>query len=252
MIQTVWIVNAVLQTAVLALVLWKRAWRQHPAFTFYIAYSCLQTPVLMWASLAGWPVYVRAAVIGRLIELPIMIAVLLEVSAAVFKPYSTLPKGALRWFMGSLGAVVAITLALAVLYPAATSNESLRIVLVVNRSAALVFCGAFGFIALFSSYFGIPWHYRTYGIGLGFLLFLLVDIVAASVAVMYPTMNEILLVVPMLAFTLAASTWLVYFAKPQTSRAAPTWEQLWQLREIVRSMRTGVVYAGRQFASRQN
>lgn len=252
MIQLVWVVNAILQTGVLALVLWKRAWRQHPAFTVYIAYSCLQTPMLMWVSLMARPIYFRVDSVGRLIELPIMVAVLLEVSAAVFKPYSSLPRGALRWFMGCLGAVVLITLVLALFCPGASSNYWLNIIKVINRSAALVFCGAFGFIALFSSYFGIPWHYRTYGIGLGFLLFLSVDIVAASIAVMYPAMNDVLLLVPMIAFSMAACTWLVYFAKPQTARVAPTWEQLYQLREMVRGMRTSVIYAGHQFASKQD
>ena len=163
-----------------------------------------------------------------------MIAVLIEVFARVFRPYTTLPKGTLRWFRLTFGALILLTTAAAVLFPGSDPGSIINTVMVMNRSASIIFSGAFGFTALFSSYFGIPWQTRTYGIGVGFLLFMAVDLFTASLGAIYGfgAYTSLNLVV-MLGYTLALVTWIIYFAKPDKSSRTPTLEELKRLRRAV-------------------
>ena len=234
MVQWIWTINAILQTGVLALVLWKRGWRQHPAFTIYIAYCACKTPALMWIALFSPHSYFVANSIGRSFGFPLMTAVLVEVFAAVFKPYSTLPKGTLGWYKASILALVFSAALLAIQSPPSDGDGFVGVVMMLNRSVSIMFCGAFSLTALFSSYFGIPWQTRTYGIGVGFLLFMSVDMFTGSLAAMYgPAIKDALQGVSMLGYSLAVITWIIYFAKPDIRSCTPTLEQLKRLQKAL-------------------
>lgn len=143
-----------------------------------------------------------------------MVAVLAEVFARVFDPYWYLLRATVRWYIVSLGALLACSIGLVFLFPTTASAGLTATVVLLNRSAAILFCGAFGFMALFSSYFGLPWQHRTYGIGLGFLLFLGVDVIMATAITAYGIMpNTIWQEISMLAYSLATVTWLGYFSR---------------------------------------
>lgn len=230
----IWIINALLQWALLALILRKDGWRQHPAFAVYIAFFSCKTSLLMWVALFDRPLYFSINWGARLIGLPLTIAVLVEVFAGVFRPYSTLPKGTLRWFKIVFVALIILTVALAICFPGSTPGKVTNTVMVVNRSASLIFCGAFGFIALFSSYFGIPWRHRTYGIGVGFLLAISVDIIKASLGAAYGfAMFHALNAFAMIGYSVALTIWIIYFARPDAPSRTPTLEQLKRLQKAL-------------------
>lgn len=230
----IWIINALLQWGLLAVVLSKNRWRQYPAFAIYVAFCCCKTSLLIWVVQFERPLYFSVNWGTRLVVLPLMIAVLIEVFAKVFRPYSTLPKGTVRWFKSAFLALVLLTAVAAVCFPGPSPWALTNIVMVLNRSASIIFCGAFGFTALFSSYFGIPWQTRTYGIGVGFLLFMSVDLFTASLGAVYGFSTYLALnLVVMLGYSLALITWLIYFAKPDISFCTPTLEQLRQLRKAL-------------------
>ncbi len=170
----------------------------------------------------------------RIVSVPLMLAVLVEVFAAVFRPYSTLPKGTLRWFRGVLASLILLTAAAALCFPGSAPGDWMNTVMVLNRSASIIFCGAFGFTALFSSYFGIPWQHRTYGIGVGFLLFMSVDIFTSSLSATYGYAISVALnAIIMLGYSLALTTWIIYFARPETPSRIPTLEQLKRLQKAL-------------------
>jgi ABC-type transport system involved in multi-copper enzyme maturation permease subunit len=172
-----------------------------------------------------------------------MIAVLLEVFSAVFRPYSTLPEGTLRWFKITFGSLLLVTAVTAIYLPGPAPGSFVNTVMVVNRSASLIFCGAFSFTALFSSYYGIPWQSRTYGIGVGFLIYMSVDLFVASLSVMYGSAAaNALRSVSMLGYSLSLIVWLNYFAKPEISPLTPSLEQL-------KSLRTALDYPARKAES---
>jgi hypothetical protein len=98
----------------------------------------------------------------------------------------------------------------------------------------LIFCGAFAFTALVSSYFGIPWQTRVFGIGVGFLLFTSVDIFVSSLNAGYGlTIVRSLNLISMLSFTLALITWLTYFSLPDVQSKKPTLEQMRRLQKAL-------------------
>ncbi len=231
---SIWTINAVLQWGLLALVLRKNSWRQHPAFAVYVAFCCCKTSLLLWVGLFARPLYFSINWGSRLIILPLMIAVLVEVFAAVFRPYSTLPNGTLRWFRVAFFSLVLLTAAAAFRFPGSAPGNWVNTVMVLNRSAAIIFGGSFGVTALFSSYFGIPWQPRTYGIGIGFLLFMSVDLFTSSLAALYGFgVGLAISKVAMLGYTLALITWLIYFFRPDIPFRTPTLEQLQRLQKAL-------------------
>ncbi len=231
---SIWTINALLQWGLLALVLRKSAWRQHPAFAIYIAFCACKTSALIWVQLFAQRSYSSLNWGMRLIGLPLMIAVLVEVFAAVFRPYSTLPAGTLRGFRIAFASLFLLTSAAAFFFPGSSPGNLINTVMVLNRSASIIFCGSFGVTALFSSYYGIPWQTRTYGIGAGFLLFMSVDLFTSSLASLYGfEMGIAMCSVAMLGYTLALVTWIVYFARPDTPFRSLTLEELQSIRKAL-------------------
>jgi len=226
----IWILNALLQWVLVAVVFWKNRWRQHAAFAIYIAYCACKTSLLIWLGLYHRASYLYVNWGLRLMGLPLMIAVLLEVFARVFRPYSTLPKGTLLKFKIALGILVLLTACAAFYFPGTEHRSLWSAILVANRSASIIFCGAFAFTAIASYYFGIPWQTRTYGIGAGFLLFMSVDLFTSSLMASYGTLAvRSLDSLSMFAYTLALITWVTYFAKPDVALHTPTLEEMMRL-----------------------
>jgi hypothetical protein len=243
---SIWIFNSLLQWVLLAMVLRKDRWRHHAAFAIYIAFCSCKTSLLMGISVY-WPhLYFSINWGARLVSVPLMMAVLVEVFAAVFRPYTTLPPGTLRWFKIALGVLVAVTACAAIYYPGATPGNARNTIYLLNRSAAFIFCGAFGFTALVSSYFGIPWRTRTYGIGLGFLLFMSVDLFTSSFTAGYgEAAVRALVTVALLSYTLALVTWLIYFAIPDVNCNNPTFEQMQRMQRALDSAGRKVECSGK-------
>jgi len=232
-LRSIWVINALLQWVLLALILRKSCWRQHPAFLAYIGFCSCKTSTLIWVDLFERSWYFPINWATRFIGVALMIPVLIEVFAAVFRPYSTLPKGTLRWFKISFAALILLTTAAALYFPGPAPG-SFNTLMVFSRSATIIFCGAFGFTALFSSYFGIPWHHRTYGIGMGFLLFMSVGLFTDSLAAGYGlAIHDALREISILSYTLALVTWLIYFFRPDIPSRIPTFEQLQRLQKAL-------------------
>jgi len=233
----IWLLNSLLQWALVAMVLRKDLWRKHTAFAIYIVFCSCKTTLLMWIAVYHQPLYYSTNWGARLVGLPLMIAVLFEVFAAVFRPYSTLPNGALRYFRIALVTLVLLTACAAFCFPGASPRSVENTVFLLNRSAAIIFCGAFGFTALASSYYGIPWQTRTYGIGVGFLLYMSVDIFTASAIAGHGPMAAIALrKVGMLSYTLGLITWINYFAIPDLASKSPSLEQMRRLQKALDSV----------------
>ena len=229
----VWLLNCLLQWVLVALIVRDKTWKKLPAFALYVSFCCLKTSILIVVMLLVRSAYITINWGTRLIGLPLMIAVLIEVFAAVFRPYSTLPKGTLRWFRIAFTCLIVVTATVSFWFPVSVpGNRVGTLLLMLNRSTSIIFCGAFVFTAISSAYFGIPWRTRIYGIGAGFLLFISVDLFASSLmAINDIAVAQVLNVVTMLSFTLALITWIIYFCKEDVSVTVPSLEQLRRLQK---------------------
>lgn len=234
MIWPIWIFNSLLQWILFSVLLWRRVWRQHPAFLIYIAFNSVKSNVLMWIHLHAPQYYFAVNWSARLISLPVLIAVLGEVFVAAFHPYSTLPKGTMLWIRSAFGSLLALTIATTFFFAGAAPGDFGNTILVLNRSASLIFCGGFGLAALFSFYLGIPWDHRTYGIGVGFLFFLSVDLFASILQTSYGTpMARSISWVSMLGYSVALITWVRYTFAPDIASQTATLDELQRLQKAL-------------------
>lgn len=231
----IWILNGILQWSLLVLVLWRKGWQRHFAFATYIFFCAFKTTFLfVLDSSPYFSYYFRINWGFRLVGLPLMVAVLIEVFASVFRPYSTLPKGTLRWFQFAIIGLIVATAVAAVVFPGSGPGKLVHGILLINRSLSIIFCGIFSLTALMSGYFGIPWQTRTYGIGVGFLLYMSVDLFTSALLSFYGLdVSSVVQVFIMLAFTLALTTWIIYFCIPDTPPRKPTLEQARRLQKAL-------------------
>jgi hypothetical protein len=240
-VAALWVFAVLMETGLLGLLLWRSAYRRYPAFTVFVAFCVLRSTVLLWLWYrAAWlcvPVKWGAYVP----QLVILLMLVMEVFEAVFHPCDTLPRGTLTHFLEAVGSVAVVAVAFAICFPGAQPTAWLTFARAMDQATSWVLCGIFGFIALFSSYFGIPWRHRAYGIGLGFLFYLSVDVAFTTIVAHYgQAAFSAIRWVDMAAFMLACVIWTVYFAMSETPRPVPTVEQLHRVRAALGGIRSAV------------
>lgn len=222
-----WIAIVFIQGYVLALLIGRKAYRQYPAFTWFIGFCVMQSAVMFYIAYRVPSLYAPVAWASYAPQLVLLITLVMEVFRVVFHPYDTLPKGTVTHFLEATIAVAIGAIAFAMWSPGEQPTGWMTFARAMDQATAQVLCAIFAMIALFSGYFGIPWRHRVYGIGVGFLFYLAVDVVVTTVVAQYK-LPEYSAVWPldMLAFLIACLIWAYYFATPEVPRAVPTLEQL--------------------------
>jgi hypothetical protein len=238
---TLWCFGMLIQAALFAVLLWRRAHRSYPSFTLFIGFCVVRSTVQLGLTFVApalrntvqWGAYVPQFII--------LVMLVFEVFHVVFHPYDTLPEGTLTHFLEAVFAVAVTAIAVAVRYPGTQPTAWLTFARAMDQVTAWVLCAVFGFIALFSKYFGIPWRHRVYGIGLGFLFYLSVDMVVTTIVAHYGTMAiRPIWWLDMVAFILSCIIWAIYFAAAEISRPVPSMEQLQQIRTALKQLRPEV------------
>lgn len=233
-----WVFGMLVQASLLGILLWRKAYKSYPSFVlflgFCVARSTLQLALSFLApgvrSWVQWGAYVP--------QLVILVMLVLEVFHVVFHPYDTLPRGTVSHFIEAVLAVAVTAVVIAIRYPGAQSTAWLTFARAMDQVTAWVLCAVFGFIALFSKYFGIPWRHRVYGIGLGFLFYLSVDVAVTTIAAHYgPMVLSSIWWLDMVAFILSCVIWAVYFAAPEVGRPVPSMKDLQQIQTALEQLR---------------
>jgi hypothetical protein len=154
--------------------------------------------------------------------------------AALIVPFLAVQPGAPDFgHAQELSAVVAIVLA--ILFPGSEPKTWLRVARAMDQATSWVLCAVFGFIAMFSSYFGIPWRHRVFGIGLGFLFYLSVDVAVTTIVAHYgQTVFGAVWWVDMVAFLLACVIWGCYFGTPEAPRRVATMDDFRRIQGALR------------------
>ncbi len=211
----------------LALLVGRKAYREYPAFTAFTAFLTVESLAMFYIGHYAMSLYTTMAWAAYGPQLVFVIMVVMEVFHVVFYPLKTLPKGTLAHFLVATITVAAVAVGFAVWSPGAQPTAWMTFARAMDQATAQVVCGIFAFIALFSGYFGIPWRHRVYGIGIGFLFYLAVDVAVTTVVAQYslPQYSAVWLL-DMLAFLVANVIWTYYFATAEVPRVVPTIEQL--------------------------
>jgi hypothetical protein len=239
---SLWIVNMIAQGGVLALLVGRRGYREYPAFTAFISWCVVQSLGLFYMANYHPALYQAVKwVTYALPQLPILVALVWEVFHVLFHPYNTLPKQTIGHFFQATAAVAVAAVAIAVRFPGAQRTAWMTFARATDQVVTWVLCAVFAFIAIFASYFGIPWRHRVYGIGCGFLLYLSVDVAVATVIVQFRlTAYNFISYPKMLAYLAACVIWACYFATPEAPRAVPTLEELRTLKSLLKDLGVAV------------
>lgn len=234
LLQTAWLAVIFLETALFGLLLRRKAYHEYPGFFTFISFSVFRSLLLLgvtfvhpaWFRLVQWVAYVP--------QLAILIAVVIEVLYVLFHPFYTVPRNTALHFLGATGTVVLFAVGFSVIHPGAEATAWATFAAAMDQAVSWIFCGVFMLVALFSTYFGIPWRHRLYGIGLGFLVYLFTDVAVTTAIVQFhlPPFS-LLRLLDMIAFLASCMIWGYYFFVPEVARIAPTCEQVEEMQAIV-------------------
>jgi hypothetical protein len=183
-------------------------------------------------------------------QLAILIAVVLEVLYLLFHPFDTLPRNTMMHFIQATAVVTFAAIAFALFHPGAQQTAWMTFARAMDQVVSWVLSAVFVFVALFASYFGIPWRHRMYGIGIGFLVYLAVDVVVTTAVTQFrlAPMNPVWLL-DRVAFLAACLIWTNYFRGAEVARSVPTSEQIKQIRAILGNF-ANVIDDAQPYASR--
>jgi hypothetical protein len=169
---------------VFLLLLRDRAYRRFPAFFLYVIAEVLQFGVLytilQWPSATGMD-YAIAYTSGLAVSTALRFGVIHEIFAEMFRNYPALDrfgKPLIRWV--AVGLLLG-GLLLAVYTQSSNSTQLLFVVRVLDRTASILQCGLLLGLFAFSSYLGLSWRSRVFGVALGLGLFASVELIASAV-----------------------------------------------------------------------
>ena len=221
---TLWMLVIAAETGLMILLLWRRAWRANPAFTVFVTFCVVRSCLLLCAKFMlksstmygaiWWGAYIPQCVI--------LIALVLEVVQIVFRPYEALPRGTRGNFVLAMLTVILLVAIFTVNFPGKQASEWLTFLRAMDQGVSWTLLGTFAIIAGFASALGIPWSHRVYGIVVGFVFYLLVDVVVVTVTAQTSLPARNIWPADMLAFLVACSEWTYYFARAEVPRRTPT------------------------------
>jgi len=236
-----WFVNYALVLLCFGFILYRRAWRTHPAFTWYLGVVCVKTLVMMYVYFRQPNDYLAAYCVDDVIETALTMLIIREIYNDVFRPYEAMPR--------ETGSVIAGLVLIASLLTALyfsrgvlTDNRpvwafyfSLDTVVDVAVVVALVI------VMLFAAYFGLSWKPRTRAITYGCLINWGGQLIRTVLLWASPwslSTKDAIGIAGSLSFVFCAAIWLSHFTRPDRPRPEPTLEQLRRLSHLNDSMNT--------------
>jgi hypothetical protein len=179
-----WIVPHILLVVILFQFLRRRLYRQFPIFLAYIGFEVLQFAVLFTIQLMSSVTAKQYAVtytFGLAISTALHFGVIYEISAYLFRNYSTLSyfgRPLFRWITVSL---LLTSLLLAVSAGVRDIPRLLSTMYVMDRTAGILQCGLLILIFALSSYLNLSWRSYVFGIALGLGIFSSIELAASAI-----------------------------------------------------------------------
>jgi hypothetical protein len=212
-----WLAEPILESVVLACLIWRKAYRQYHWFFVYMAAEVLQVCVL-YPLRNSQTAYFYAYCITAGLSLVLGFAVIHEIFVSIFRPYHTLRDlGSVLFKWAGL-----VMLLVAVIVSAsgqALQREPLvEATLILERSIRVVQCGLIMFLLLFSKYLGISWRQRSFGIALGFGFYATIDLSLLALHLGAHISRDVANLITMSAYIISIGIWIMYSAVKEASR----------------------------------
>jgi hypothetical protein len=220
LIYGLWTVHPILQCVMVAVMLRRKLSRMMPMFFAYIISQIVMFtfsfPAYLWGNQTmnfylWWTTTGISAALGFM--------VIREIFLDVFRPFPALRDfGSIlfRWAGIVMGLVAVILMA------AGSQSDHVKIVqyvLSVERGVRVMQCGLTLFMVLFSSYLGLSWKNRSFGLAIGFggVAALEMGLMVYRSRVGYQG-DTMLSIINMTGYTMALATWLFYLMRENPAR----------------------------------
>ncbi|MGA3343701.1 MAG: hypothetical protein ABSC76_02430 [Terracidiphilus sp.] len=208
-------------TAVFAVLIVRRRWRDFPVFTSYMGFDSAVVPMLIailrygpptWYARVYWPII--------LVEFALQLGVIWEIARVVMRPTGSWVRDAKKTFVlwGAAGILLAAALPWLVTPPAASVLERLEVR--GNLFTSLVICELIAVVTRTSKSLGLGWRNHVMALGNGWTAWALVAILVDGLHSYFGAGRYfgVLEQVRMFAYLIALGYWAVQFWLEEPAR----------------------------------
>lgn len=237
---TLWI-TVLLFESVLCWLLWlMRIDRTYPAFTYFITFQIIESVTLL--GMRDYPAtFFYAFWMMTAADSIFKLWIVIELFRSVYRSELISWHEVTRFYM--LVTVIALlSFALAFRFPSQYPVRLMAVIRTAELGANLAVCVAFVALLAGAWWEGLYWMNRARGIGYGLMLYLPLRVVIAAISSSaWRRTITVLNWVDLFAFLGAVLTWIVFFARPEVTRAKVSVAQLRdRIRELSQSNGTEV------------
>lgn len=205
-------INVVCQVALALILLARRHYRTHGAFTIWIVFGAAELITLLWLpnpSAQYFYVYWCSAAADVVLKC----AVVVELFRNVYQ-VDLAEASQVRRFYASFAVIALGSVALCFAYPDKSPVPMLRWIATADKGASLMLCICFVAVVIVSR--GLLWLNRDFGIGAGLVVYLPVKLtISMIVASKGKAITVGLNIVEMCAYLIALITWITFFVRPE-------------------------------------
>ena len=215
-----WLAPAVLQIAVLGVMVRRRLYRRFPFFALYNLESVLGVAVLFSMHLSphiSGRIWARTYFFDTALYTALRFAVIYEIDAHVFDNYAAVKRLGKPIFRGSLLLLLAIALVAASQTHQHGPDFAMYVLHTLEQTASILQAGLLLVLFLFSAYIGLSWRNYVFGMALGLGIYASVKLAAAALqsSSVVASGNVYRNLVVMGSFHFAVLVWLVYLLVPE-------------------------------------
>ena len=168
MMLTIWVIQAITQSAIAVVLYRRKLHKEFPAFFSYVIVQllgfCVQLPVYSYCE--NRMVYFEVYWVGTALDLVLSFKIIHEIFLDVFKPYHALKDLGTALFKWA--ALIMVLLSAVLISFTSTQDPMITGILTVQRCVRVVQCGLVVFLLAFSSSLAVNWRRLSFGIALGF------------------------------------------------------------------------------------
>ncbi|HEX6501744.1 MAG TPA: hypothetical protein VF011_00760 [Terriglobales bacterium] len=229
--EILWVAELVLESVVIAAMIWRKAYLEFKWFFCYMVWQVLQIAIL-YPCRSSQTAYFYAYCITSPVSLGLGFGVIHEIFMDVFRPFHTLRDLGSVLFKWAGLVMLLVAMIVSASGQAIHREPLVDATIILQRSTRVVQCGLILFLLLFSKYLGISWRQRSFGIALGFGIYATLELSVVALRLGAHISEDVLNLITMSAYVGAIGIWITYSLMKVTSRESAVtllrpqrWEQ---------------------------
>jgi len=181
-----WVIGVILLAVTGGVLLKRRLVCEFPVFFAYVAFHVLRSMLfavylLYLQQRMSYAEYFYAYWMAETVSVGLGFTVIYEIYRKAFRNYDALRQWGAIMFGGAAVALLVAAVLAAASSPGADTPGIVRAMVLLERSVRVMQCGLLAFLFVLSSFFGLHWRNRLFGIALGFGVFAAIELAAVAV-----------------------------------------------------------------------